>query len=85
MSDSKESPAPQAAGKAVTLDDLRHRIDAIDNELLNLISERAGCAQQVAEVKLRPVTWARTARCSSTARSAKPRYCAASWPTTPAR
>ncbi len=31
---------------------LRDRIDEIDRQLLSLISERAGCAQQVAEVKL---------------------------------
>ncbi len=34
------------------LDDLRQRIDAIDTELLRLISERAGVAQQVASAKL---------------------------------
>jgi chorismate mutase/prephenate dehydratase len=33
------------------LGQLREKIDAIDNQLLALISERAGCAQQVAEVK----------------------------------
>jgi chorismate mutase / prephenate dehydratase len=33
------------------LSQLREQIDAIDNQLLTLISERAGCAQQVAEVK----------------------------------
>ncbi|MDX2465639.1 MAG: prephenate dehydratase [Porticoccus sp.] len=33
------------------LSQLREKIDAIDNQLLALISERAGCAQQVAEVK----------------------------------
>ncbi len=30
---------------------IRRRIDAIDGELLRLLSERAACAQQVAEVK----------------------------------
>lgn len=30
---------------------LREKIDAIDSQLLTLISERAGCAQQVADVK----------------------------------
>jgi len=34
------------------LNELRQRIDTIDGELLRLISERAGCAQQVAEAKL---------------------------------
>ena len=34
-----------------TLDELRKRIDGIDNQLLALISERARCAQQVATVK----------------------------------
>lgn len=33
------------------LSQLREKIDAIDSQLLALISERAGCAQQVAEVK----------------------------------
>ena len=52
MTDSKQNPAPQVAAKVVTLDELRQRIDTIDSELLRLISERAGCAQQVAEVKM---------------------------------
>ena len=34
------------------LDAIRARIDSIDTELLALISERAKCAQEVAEVKL---------------------------------
>ena len=34
------------------LDAIRERIDAIDSRLLELISERARCAQQVAQVKL---------------------------------
>jgi len=33
------------------LSQLREKIDAIDSQLLTLMSERAGCAQQVAEVK----------------------------------
>ncbi|TFH86748.1 prephenate dehydratase [Billgrantia azerbaijanica] len=33
------------------LDALRERIDSLDNEILRLISERALCAKQVAEVK----------------------------------
>ncbi len=37
----------------VELSKLRDRIDAIDGQLLALISERAQCAQQVAEVKLK--------------------------------
>jgi chorismate mutase / prephenate dehydratase len=35
-----------------TLEELRDSIDGIDAQLLNLISERARCAQQVAEVKI---------------------------------
>ncbi|MCG7598923.1 prephenate dehydratase [Halomonas sp. McH1-25] len=35
----------------VNLDELRNRIDAIDSEILRLISERAMCAQTVAQVK----------------------------------
>ncbi|MEK9656302.1 MAG: chorismate mutase, partial [Halieaceae bacterium] len=35
------------------LSHIRERIDEIDLQLLELISERAQCAQQVAEVKLR--------------------------------
>ena len=34
------------------LDEVRRRIDAIDQELLQLISERARCAQQVAHIKI---------------------------------
>ena len=34
-----------------TLSDLRQQIDAVDHQLLNLISERAGLAQHVAQVK----------------------------------
>jgi len=34
------------------LESIRERIDAIDSQLLELISERARCAQEVAEVKL---------------------------------
>ena len=34
------------------LDAIRARIDSIDTQLLALISERAKCAQEVAEVKL---------------------------------
>ncbi|MAT52574.1 MAG: prephenate dehydratase [Porticoccaceae bacterium] len=37
----------------ITLAELRDRIDRIDQELLDLISARARCAQQVAEVKVR--------------------------------
>ncbi len=36
----------------VDLNGLRQRIDSIDSRLLALISERAGCAQQVAQVKM---------------------------------
>lgn len=45
MSDHSNAPDP-------ALEALRQRIDNIDNELLRLISERARCAQQVAEAKL---------------------------------
>lgn len=38
--------------KALSLDVLRKRINAIDSELLSLISERAQLAQEVAEAKL---------------------------------
>ena len=34
-----------------SLSDLRQKIDAIDLEILELISARAGCAQRVAEIK----------------------------------
>ncbi|MDX9874432.1 MAG: prephenate dehydratase [Spongiibacteraceae bacterium] len=37
------------------LDKLRQQIDAIDSEMLRLLSQRARCAQQVAEVKLREI------------------------------
>ncbi len=39
--------------KTPTLDEIRCEIDRIDTELMNLISERARCAQAVAEVKHR--------------------------------
>ncbi|MDX1589819.1 MAG: prephenate dehydratase [Oleiphilaceae bacterium] len=45
MSDSGKAPSS-------SLDELRQRIDGIDNELMRLISDRAHCAQQVAQVKL---------------------------------
>ena len=35
----------------VSLSQLREQIDTIDHQILKLISERAGCAQKVAEVK----------------------------------
>jgi len=37
--------------KKSTLDQVRHRIDALDEQIQTLISERAQCAQQVAEIK----------------------------------
>ena len=37
---------------SINLDELRQRIDQLDSDILNLISERASCAQQVAHVKL---------------------------------
>ncbi|MFG6160116.1 prephenate dehydratase [Halomonas sp. 1390] len=36
---------------SVSLEALRQRIDALDNDILRLISERAACAQEVAEIK----------------------------------
>jgi chorismate mutase / prephenate dehydratase len=39
------------SAKSAALEDVRNRIDAIDLELLALISERARCAQQVAHIK----------------------------------
>lgn len=41
----------QNSAKGDALEDVRNRIDAIDSELLGLISERARCAQQVAHIK----------------------------------
>ncbi|MBK1645611.1 chorismate mutase [Thiocapsa imhoffii] len=41
----------QAGTQGDGLKDVRDRIDAIDLELLSLISERARCAQQVAQIK----------------------------------
>jgi len=38
------------------LSQIRDRIDAIDTQLLDLISDRARCAQAVAEVKLAAAT-----------------------------
>ena len=35
----------------LTLDDIRQKIDALDTQIQTLISERARCAQHVAEVK----------------------------------
>ncbi len=35
----------------LSLEALRQRIDALDNDILRLISERAACAQRVAEIK----------------------------------
>lgn len=37
--------------KKSRLDQVRHRIDALDEQIQTLISERAQCAQQVAEIK----------------------------------
>ncbi|MGY4876562.1 prephenate dehydratase [Vreelandella aquamarina] len=37
---------------SVKLDELRQRIDQLDDDILRLISERASCAQQVAQVKI---------------------------------
>ncbi len=41
------------AEDSVSLDDLRQRIDALDAEILQKLNERARCALDVAEVKLR--------------------------------
>ena len=37
---------------SVKLDELRQRIDQLDDDILRLISERANCAQQVAQAKV---------------------------------
>jgi len=37
----------------LSLEELRKKIDAIDDKLIDLISQRAACAQQVAEVKIK--------------------------------
>lgn len=47
-----DSVLAQGIEQLTNLNDLRQRIDAIDGELLSLISARARCAQQVAAVKL---------------------------------
>jgi len=39
--------------KTTSLSDLRNRIDQLDTEILAKLNERAGCALDVAEVKLR--------------------------------
>ena len=36
-----------------SLEELRHRIDQLDEEILRLLNDRAGCALDVADVKLR--------------------------------
>src|SRR5438067_11883361 len=46
MSDGQPPPTPKP-----TLDEVRSRIDAIDAELLRLVSERAGLAKDVAAAK----------------------------------
>ena len=47
------------SGVATTVDlpALRDKIDSIDKQLLALISERARCAQTVAEVKVASGVW----------------------------
>ena len=41
-----------ATSRNTGLDAIRNQIDAIDLELLRLLSDRARCAQQVAQLKL---------------------------------
>ena len=41
------------SGKTTSLQDLRKRIDQLDSEILEKLNERARCALDVAEVKLR--------------------------------
>jgi chorismate mutase/prephenate dehydratase len=43
----------QTPAKSTNLNDLRQQIDSIDTQIHQLLNQRAGCAQQVAEVKLR--------------------------------
>jgi chorismate mutase len=43
--------AADSADKAVSLEDIRWRIDAIDSEILRLVDERSGLATQVAAAK----------------------------------
>ena len=56
---------------------LRVRIDSLDERILELISERARCAQEVAGS--RPLRWPRASRRCSTARNAKPGCSNTSW------
>jgi chorismate mutase/prephenate dehydratase len=44
---------PKASDKPSSLEDLRDRIDQLDDEILARLNERAGCALEVAEVKQR--------------------------------
>lgn len=37
----------------MTLDDLRHQIDEIDEQLVHLVNARARCALQIGEIKKR--------------------------------
>ena len=37
----------------MTLDDLRHHIDEIDEQLVHLVNARARCALQIGEIKKR--------------------------------
>ncbi len=50
---------------------LRVRIDSLDEKILELISERARCAQEVAKVKTASLAEGEKSRCS-TAPSVKP-------------
>ncbi|ADC71716.1 chorismate mutase [Thioalkalivibrio sp. K90mix] len=47
----KKGPSPKAATGPEDLGSLRNRIDALDGQLLELLSERARCAEAVARVK----------------------------------
>jgi chorismate mutase len=35
----------------MTLEDLRHRIDALDDDLVRLLNERAACALRIGQIK----------------------------------
>lgn len=57
---------------------LRDKIDALDLQIMQAISDRARCAQQVAEVKKVRATW------PTTSLSVRPRYCVILWKKMPA-
>lgn len=48
---SRSIPGFRQMSEKLTLEDIRQKIDGLDTQIQSLISERARCAQQVAEVK----------------------------------